>query len=173
MPDQLPAEEVRELVVRLPSADDAARIMLIKALKNTQKDNNEWGGLIFQGADGQYYALNPMTSKSGKEVKISGKPYDKGDKFAGIYHTHPAGDQSKHFSPGDVETASTHKVPSYVAFQEGGDMRVFEPGTSKTHRFRTHGRISDGRVVIPQLITEQEEQRRLRFAAALKHNNKK
>lgn len=58
-------------------------------------------------------------------------------RLAGLGHTHP--DNKDHpdagtFSPNDVQTAKQLKLPSYIADVASGDVKRFDPNSSKTDR---------------------------------------
>ena len=171
----VPADEVRELIVRLPTMDDAARVGLIKALRSTKKDRNEWGGIIFQDPKGNYYSVDPMTSNNPYQVEMKGSPYDKGDKFVAMYHTHPSNDASAaYFSEGDVNAAGKVKRPSYIGVEREDAIRLYQPGDRLKH-YDTGGgktiRTTNGKLVLSKLlagVTTPEQREKIFRVAALK-----
>lgn len=69
------------------TADDAARAALERANPDSIRDNREYGGLIYRGADGQYYYTGPLRG-SDQGVTPSDAAAPPGTTVVGDYHTH-------------------------------------------------------------------------------------
>jgi len=69
------------------TADDAARAALDEANPQSIRDNLEYGGVIYQGADGQYYYSGPARGTD-QGFDPASAPAPAGTTVVGDYHTH-------------------------------------------------------------------------------------
>lgn len=136
------------------STPDEAAVFVLDAI--TER-NFEMAGAIIQDEHGLYYYTLPQGTKDteGFSIRVL---YPKGHKIVGIYHTHP--DQTSHqisgdlFSPEDIELSNAMRVPSYIKVLSNGAVRKYEPGVSRTQRYKApgrgapKGRVSEGHVLI-------------------------
>lgn len=116
---------------------DASALQAIKGL--SEQDDTEQAGLIIQGTDGKYRYTLPVTQKQHDHFLLSYTP-NKGEKVAGIFHTHPGKDAAGQvFSPQDLQVADHFNVPSYVLFQSAGQVRKYVPGQTKKSLYSPSG----------------------------------
>jgi uncharacterized Zn-binding protein involved in type VI secretion len=67
--------------------DEAARAALERANPDSIRDNREYAGLIYRGADGQYYYTGPVQGTD-QGANPSDAPAPAGSTVVGDYHTH-------------------------------------------------------------------------------------
>jgi hypothetical protein len=133
--------------------DDAA-FQCLKSLGNVDSANGaEQAGVIFQNSDGQFACSTPTDSHDHDNFSLRAA-VPKGGSIAGIFHTHLGEDDlAQVFSPKDVQVSNQLKVPSYVMFQ-GGAVRKFVPGQTKTQDMTLSGSrfpvtVARGDTVLP------------------------
>ena len=132
--------------------DEAARAALNSANPRSIAENREYSGMIYRGADGQYYATDPQAAGlSGATLPVNLIPA--GATETGFYHTHgnysladgtatdAAHDEfdSEHFSQTDIDTANARGAGnpdyrSYLATPSGGQ-QVHNPSTGTVSAF--------------------------------------
>ena len=132
--------------------DEAARAALNAANPLSIAENREYTGMIYRGADGQYYATNPQAAGlAGGSLPVDQVPA--GATETGFYHTHAdysladgtrtdaAHDEfdSEHFSQTDIDTANSRgagdpSYRSYLATPSGGQ-QVHNPSTGAISAF--------------------------------------
>ncbi len=132
--------------------DEAARAALNSANPRSIAENREYTGMIYRGADGQYYATDPQPAGlAGGSLPVNLIPA--GATETGFYHTHAdysladgtrtdaAHDQfdSEHFSQTDIDTANARgagdpNYRSYLATPSGGQ-QVHNPATGTISAF--------------------------------------
>jgi hypothetical protein len=69
------------------SRDEAALAALCAANPASIRDNREYGGLIFRGADGKYYYTGPLRGTD-QGANPAAAPAPPGSTVVGDYHTH-------------------------------------------------------------------------------------
>ncbi len=134
------------------TADEAARAALNRANPASIRDNKEYGGLIYRGADGKYYYTGPLRG-SDQGVTPANAPAPAGTTVVGDYHTHgdystadpvtgaavrtsdPANDDfnSDNFSTTDKTGIATDGAgtPGYAGYlgTPSGTFRRYDPAT--------------------------------------------
>lgn len=140
------------IIERYATVDEAA----LHALSTITEQAFEVGGVVLRDKEGRFYYTAPQGDKATDQFEIRVK-YPKGHKIVAIYHTHPdqtSGEVSgEMFSPPDVECAEAYNVPSYIKVLSSGNIRKYEPGVSRTRKYRTpgqgtaKGRISEGQIM--------------------------
>jgi hypothetical protein len=65
--------------------------------------------------------------------------------MAGLFHIHPP-DSTAQFSPSDIETAERLRAISFIKWATGGDIRRFDPATTRTKKERIPGKAFSRRV---------------------------
>ena len=134
------------------TADDAARAALARANPASIRDNREYGGLIYRGADGKFYYTGPLRGTD-QGVTPANAPAPPGTTVVGDYHTHgdystadpatgaavrtsdPANDDfnSDNFSTTDKNgiAADGAGVPGYAGYlgTPSGTFRRYDPAT--------------------------------------------
>lgn len=119
-------------------------------------DCREHAGVIMSEADGSYFASPAVTGKDDTftlHIKIYA-----GQHVAAIYHTHPGcthSDESKFFSPQDIDMANALHVPSYIAVLTNGQVLRYTPGSD--HRERTTHQLDSGRSAGSYVATIEAE----------------
>jgi hypothetical protein len=132
--------------------DEAAMAALLNANPQSIKDNAEYGGLIYLGADGFYYYTCPIKC-DGDTVEPKDAPAPPGGSVVGDYHTHgdysikdpitakpvatgdPARDDydSDNFSVGDKQGIAMEGkgIPAYAGYlgTPSGTFRKYDPAT--------------------------------------------
>lgn len=146
-------DELEELFVNYPTVADALRQGLIKSAEGTRAlgraKDIEYGGLVGSNPDGTFYLLEnaPMRGERDK-LAIRQRTRRKGDKVAGIYHSHPGEDRlAELFSETDVLSAGALGVPSAIveAQRPGTRGHEFVSGRDKVKRGSgVHGAWSEG-----------------------------
>jgi uncharacterized Zn-binding protein involved in type VI secretion len=86
------------------TADEAARAALQAANPQSIAENREFSGLIYQGADGQYYYTGPARGSATGANPARDAPAPPGTTVVGDYHTH--GDYSELDDEGNVVRTS-------------------------------------------------------------------
>jgi uncharacterized Zn-binding protein involved in type VI secretion len=86
------------------TADEAARAALQAANPQSIAENREFSGLIYQGADGQYYYTGPARGTATGANPYRDAPAPPGTTVVGDYHTH--GDYSELDDAGNVVRTS-------------------------------------------------------------------
>lgn len=135
-------DELEELFVNYPSVADALRQGLIKSAEGTRalgrKADIEYGGLVGANPDGTFYLLENAPARGERDkMHIRQRLRRKGDKVAGIYHSHPGEDQlAERFSETDITTAGALGVPSAIveAQRPGLEGHEFISGRHKVRR---------------------------------------
>jgi GNAT superfamily N-acetyltransferase len=95
------------------------------------KAGRERAGAIVKTPAGKY--VYTTTIDAGQDHFNMRARFPKDHAFAGIVHNHPGDeDLGQLFSPNDLQTADTLKVPSYVYFDRDQSVRKYVPGTTKT-----------------------------------------
>lgn len=115
----------------LLDSPDAAASRVLSPLRNTLA-KLEQGGVLLQSPDGKYSYTTPVDqSEHGGSLGVHHPP---GWKVAGIFHSHLANDtyDKNQFSDTDLDQANKLNVPSYVLFQNSGDIRAYRPGSTST-----------------------------------------
>lgn len=125
------------------SADMAA----IAALDSVEDIEREHGGVLFKSSDGQYAHSVPAPG-TGHNFQLRARFNPKKYSLAGIYHTHPAADDSHLFSPDDIETARKLNLLSFIKVLAKNEIRRFDPA-KKLER-------SDRRSVIRRQLVSSE-----------------
>ena len=139
--------------------NEAARAALACANPNSIRDNREYSGLIYRGADGQYYYTGPEQGSDQGANPWRDAPIPAGNTEVGYYHTHgdystqdsatgaavrtsdPARDDfdSDNFSGPDRRAAQTHGagVPGYGGYLAGpgGTFRRYDPASGNDEAF--------------------------------------
>ncbi len=98
----------------------------------------ETAGAVLQAPDGSY---RYSTSVGGKDDSFQfSAMLPKGYKLAALVHTHPGADaDGQVFSPNDLKTAQSLKIPSYVRFLNDNSFRRYQPGQTPTQNMNIHG----------------------------------
>jgi hypothetical protein len=92
---------------------------------------NEQIAVVVRRPDGKFVYSEVAPGRNDSSSVTALLP--KGHTLAGIAHSHPGAEQSAQvFSPGDIATASSLKVPSFVRFGHDNSIRKFVPGKTKT-----------------------------------------
>lgn len=140
------------------SRDEAAHAALCAANPASIRDNREYGGLVFRGADGQYYYTGPLQGgPTGANPSDAAAPA--GSTVMGDYHTHgdystadpttgaavrtsdPARDDfnSDHFSTTDLNGIAHDGAgnPDYRGYlgTPSGTFRSYDPATGTDTTF--------------------------------------
>ena len=132
--------------------DDAARAALNSANPQSIRDNREYAGLLYRGADGQYYYTGPIAGTD-QGANPQNAPAPAGTTVMGDYHTHgdystadpatgaavrtsdPARDDfdSDHFSATDRRGIAQDGsgTPGYAGYlgTPSGTFRKYDPAT--------------------------------------------
>lgn len=115
-----------------PDVDSAARDMIGRL---NVDDKNEQAGLLLVSPDGKYTSTLPVSQNHHDDFTLQ-MQLKKGWKVAGVFHTHPSAGKhdtdANYFSPGDLDTATKFKVPSYILFLGDRSVRKYVPGKSET-----------------------------------------
>jgi hypothetical protein len=130
------------------SADEAARAALRSANPQSIRDNCEYSGLIYKGADGKYYFSGPVKGTDQGANPLRDAPAPAGTTVVGDYHTHgdystqdpatgaavrtsdPSKDQfnSDNFSTDDKADNRRRGYPGYLG-TPSGTFRKYDPAT--------------------------------------------
>lgn len=130
------------------TADEAARGALGQANPASQRDNLEYSGLIYQGADGKYYYTGPAKGTDQGANPLRQAPAPLGTTVVGDYHTHGdystadpvsgaairTADRSKdafnsdQFSSQDKSDNLKQGYPGYLG-TPSGTLRKYDPAT--------------------------------------------
>ncbi|HEX2724657.1 MAG TPA: DUF4329 domain-containing protein, partial [Beijerinckiaceae bacterium] len=137
-----------------PTPEAAARAALREANPRSVAENREYAGLIYRGADGQYYYTGPVAGTP-TSSRPNDAPAPAGSTVVGDYHTHgdysttdpatgqsiptdnPAEDQynSDHFSGTDKKAIgeSAADNPGYKGYlgTPSGGFKQYDPATGK------------------------------------------
>jgi hypothetical protein len=130
------------------TADDAARAALKAANPQSIKDNREYSGLIYKGADEKYYFTGPAKGTDQGANPLRDAPAPSGTQVVGDYHTHgdystvdpntgaavrtndPSKDafNSDNFSTQDKADNKKQGYPGYLG-TPSGTFRKYDPAT--------------------------------------------
>jgi hypothetical protein len=113
-----------------PSVEAAA----IAGLRSIPKggSNEVGGGVLLNQQNGQYAFTQPVGQSNGYHFGAAVQ-VPQGWQLQGIYHTHPSGPSSTHFSSDDVNMANQLKVPSYILPADDDTIRRLDPGKQPDH----------------------------------------
>lgn len=130
------------------TADDAAKAALNAANPQSIKDNTEYSGLIYKGADGKFYYSGPAKGTDQGANPKAQAPAPPGTQVVADYHTHgdystadpatgaavrtkdPSKDafNSDHFSAQDKSDNRKEGYPGYLG-TPSGTFRKYDPAT--------------------------------------------
>lgn len=101
-------------------------------------NGNETAGMLYKAADGKFRYSTTIPGTDDNFVLRALVP--KESSLAGIVHSHPGKDAlGQYFSANDLATADQLKLPSYVRFLDGDQVRVYRPGVTKTEHVPMSG----------------------------------
>lgn len=144
-----------------PEMDKAAA----QVLRKLPPGNREYAGAIYARTG----PLGLLEYCYSLPVKGTGDNFafkaEKGQKLAAIWHSHPEGEDSDHFSPNDVKTAEALGKPSYILDQGADKIRRYDPGISPTKKAPRNGRLEAGaKVSLGGIVDEAQEAIRMLVA---------
>jgi Domain of unknown function (DUF4329) len=136
------------------TADDAARAALTTANPVSMRDNREYSGFIYKGADGRYYYSGPAMGSDQGASPTRDAPAPAGTTVVGVYHTHgpygtadpatgacipthdPARDDfnADNFSAQDKRFSDNRGYPGYLG-TPSGTFRKYDPATGNDMTF--------------------------------------
>lgn len=133
---------------------DDINLAAIEALSRVPNSLEEHAGVIFRNKDGKFAYSIPVTNKSHDKFlfQVNSSPELR---LAAVYHSHPPGAPDQElFSDADVDMAKKLKVLSFIKILQSGEIRRFDPATSKTRPLNAREftrKVSEGeRVEVPE-----------------------
>lgn len=142
--NNLPTSEANDDSPTFVDMDSAARY----ALSNIGRTHDsEFGGSLVRCArrDGTVLVATSATTQ-GLELSVSFNTSVPRSwrlcEIIGRYHSHPTNaPYGEYFSPGDIQTAESEKLPVYLLVSKTGQMKVFRPGKSPKTFLKISGHL--------------------------------
>lgn len=107
-------------------------------------DRSEQAGVILRNKGNGLYSYSVPVPGTHDNFSLRAR-FGPDHELAGIYHTHPP-DSTAQFSPGDIETAEKLRAISFIKWVTSGDIRRFDPASTRTKKERIPGKAFSRRV---------------------------